>query len=319
MSADLSDQVTAVGAVYDLIWKLELPPFLESEPLDELVVRAVLMALTSYLNHRQLKTGRCHVFPSDELIAEQIHRGHQQVGRVLDYLVRVGLIVLMRKAASPGRNRPGRPPIYSLPIDQWQRRQQRIIRRRNGSVTGDQPIAGPSPVTNGLVTGDRPNRNGLVTGDREEPMGLSPVTTEPGHTVNPATARENPTNEPGHARARARSKKMGLSPVTDPSDRRPPQGCLPGFSALELDRAPGALSNQDESAAAAARVLERFECPDCHGLVDRDGNGHRACYFRGRPGEVRRCVECRELVDESQRWHTRRCPVRLRMLDAAVS
>jgi hypothetical protein len=197
-------QITAVGAVYDLIWHLEMPPFRANEPLDELVVRGLLMALASYLNHQQLKVRKYHVYPSDELLAIQIGRSSKTVARVLDYLLRTELIVLVRAELRPGRGRTGRPPIYSLPIDVWRRWPRRVIRRSrdHGSDTGVQTITAETPVANGSDTGVQ-NEVFADTGVQATATVRTPVSTEPGHSGNPATTK-NPANEPVHARARAR-------------------------------------------------------------------------------------------------------------------
>jgi hypothetical protein len=62
------------------------------------------MALASYLDHQQLKARKCHVYPSDELLASQIGRSSKTVARVLDYLLRAELLVLVRAEVRPGRD-----------------------------------------------------------------------------------------------------------------------------------------------------------------------------------------------------------------------
>lgn len=302
-------QITAVGAVYDLIWKLALPPFLESEPLDELVVRGVLMALASYVDHRQLKTGNCTVWPSDELVAAQIGRSEKTVARVLDYLLRVELLVLVRSELRPGRNRQGRPPIYSLPIRIWQHWPQRAI-RRNGSDTGVQSIRTQTSVSHGSDTGDQ-KAGGSDTGVHDEAMDQTPVSTEPGHTGNPAKTM-NRANEPEHARARACDPEMvagGLS--TQPT--------LRGFGAMSVVPTNGSAPGQSSGGAARLDPVMTLEscwpCPDCHQLVFEDGRGHAGglnrCRNAGRGGHVEQCTSCREWIPSinPRPWHDTKCPV----------
>jgi hypothetical protein len=290
-------RVTAVGEVYDLIWRLELPPFRNDEPLDELVVRGVLMALASYLNHQQLKARKCHVYPSDELLASQIGRSTRTVARVLDYLLRAELLVLVRAELRPGRGRVGRPPIYSLPIDVWQHWPQRVIRRSpNGLDTGVQTMTAQTPVVDGSDTGVQ-KRDGSDTGVQKEAMVRTPVSTEPGQPVNPAREM-NPAREPGHARARA----DGLSGS--------------GYEvALPLMAA--------TSTSATPATVGRWPCPDCGQQVLEDGRGHRAgpepCRAFGRGGRVERCQHCKEWVDHrNPLLHARACPTRRELMGEVV-
>ena len=125
------------------------------------------------------------------------------MARVLDYLLRAELLVLVRPELRPGRGRVGRPPIYNLPVDVWQHWTRRVIRRSpNGLETGVHTMATQTPVDDGLDTGVQ-KRNGSDIGVQEAAMVRTPVSTEPGQPVNPATDGMNPAREPGHARARA--------------------------------------------------------------------------------------------------------------------
>jgi hypothetical protein len=285
-------RVTAVGEVYDLIWRLELPPFRKDEPLDELVVRGVLMALASYLNHQQLKARKCHVYPSDELLASQIGRSSKTVARVLDYLLRAELLVLVRAELRPGRGRVGRPPIYSLPIDVWQHWPQRVIRRSpNGLDTGVQTMTTRTPVV-----------DGSDTGVQTEAMVWTPVSTEPDQPVNPASEVVNPAREPGHARARANGQAEGQ--------------LANGYEvALSLMAA--------TSTSGTPATVERWPCPDCGQQVLEDGRGHRAgpepCRAFGRGGHVERCEHCKEWVDHrNPLLHARACPTRRELMGEVV-
>jgi hypothetical protein len=286
-------RVTAVGEVYDLIWRLELPPFRKDEPLDELVVRGVLMALASYLNHQQLKARKCHVYPSDELLASQIGRSSKTVARVLDYLLRAELLVLVRAELRPGRGRVGRPPIYSLPIDVWQHWPQRVIRRSpDGLDTGVQTMTAQTPVVDGSDTGVQ-KRDGLDTGVQQEAVVRTPVSTEPGQPVNPAKEM-NPAREPGHARARANG---------------------PSESGYEVALPLMAVT----STPATPATVGSWPCPDCGQQVLEDGRGHRAgpepCRAFGRGGRVERCQHCTEWVDHrNPLLHARACPTRRELM-----
>jgi len=290
-------QITAVGAVYDLVWHLELPPFRDDEPLDELVVRGVLLALASYLNHQQLKAGKYHVYPSDELVAAQIGRSSKTVARVLDYLLRAELLVLVRAELRPGRGRAGRPPIYSLPIEVWQHWPQRVIKRSpDGLDTGVQTMTAQPPVVDGSDTGVQ-KHDGSDTGVQKEAMVRTPVSTEPGQPENP-TMGMNPAREPGHARARAKGALESGYEVA-----------LPMMSATSGPVRPVA----DPS----------WPCPDCSRQVLEDGRGHRGgpepCRAFGRGGRVERCQHCKEWVDHrNPLLHARACPTRIELMGELV-
>lgn len=266
-------QVTAVGELYDVIRWLELPAF--EEPLEPSVVRDVLGALSSYLNHSQLLSGKCFVFPSEESLAEAVERSVRTIRRVMRYLLRSGLVVLARAALRPGRNRKGRTALYMLPITAWLHWPQRP---RNGSVTGDQSNLVRSPVSNGSATGDLTMP--MVRTQTTEPTGMarSPVAAEPDHSAfNPAKGM-NPAREPGHARDARESGPPGDEDTVELSGETAHQPSLP----RTLTTVPRKRTREFFPDLARSVGPEAPPCVGCGGGTLKNAEGLcRACFEAG--------------------------------------
>jgi len=192
--------------------------------LDTLTIRAIMLALASYLDGRKLADGNWVVFPSEALLSEQVERSSRTIRRVLRYLQDNGLIKCVHAAVWPGRNRPGRPAMYLLLLNVWQDHPRRVLKRpsknesSNGLDTNDVPInglatdSGPnavnrmgvSPVSNGLAMNDRPKAMGWTPATAPRPMGWSPVATEPDQGINRTIKTRTGPKEPDQSRVPAR-------------------------------------------------------------------------------------------------------------------